>query len=75
MVFTFFSQVISTALANLLMVQSRLVISNVKEVLILLNNDVRSLINVASSSLALTIDHLQVLMHFSTMGIVIVRGA
>ena len=73
-VFTFFSQAISTALANSLMVQSRLVISSIKEVLMLLNNDVRSLINVAFSSLSLTIDCLLVLIHSSVMGMVIVRG-
>jgi len=73
MVIIFFSQVILTALAKSLMVQSRLVISNIKEVLMLLNDNVRSLINVASSSLSLTIDHLLVLMCPFTMGIVIVR--
>ena len=73
MVFTFFSQVISTTLANSLTVQSRLVISDAKEVLMLLNDDVRSLINVTSSSLSLTIDCLLVLVHSSIMGIVIVR--
>ena len=73
MVFTFFSQVISTTLVKSLMVWLRLGISNIKEVLMLLNNDVRSLINVASSSLFLTIDHLLVLMHFSAIRMVIMR--
>jgi len=74
-VFTFFSQAISTTLANSLTVQSRLVISDVKEVLMLLNNDVRSLINVTFSLLSLTIDCLLVLMHSSMIGMVIVRDA
>ena len=74
MVFVFFSQVISTALVKALTVHSKLVISNINEVLMFLNDDVRPLINVASSSLSLAIDHLLVLICSSTMGMVIVRG-
>jgi len=40
----------------------------------LLNDDMRSLMNITFSSLSLTIDHLLVLMCFSIMGMVIVRG-
>ena len=56
MVFTFFSQAILITLANLLIVQSRLAMSDITEVLILLNKDVRSLINDISLLLSLTID-------------------
>ena len=56
MVFTFFSQAILITLANLLTVQSRLAMSDITEVLILLNKDVRSLINDISLLLSLTID-------------------
>jgi len=74
MVFAFFSQAILTTFVKSLMVQSRLVISDIKEVLMLLNDDMRSLMNVTFSSLSLTIDHLLVLMCSFTMGMVIVRG-
>jgi len=57
MVFAFFFQAISIALVNLLTVWSRLTMSNITEVLILLNKDVRSLINDISSLLSLTIDY------------------
>jgi len=42
MVFVFFSQAISTTLVKSLMVRSRLVISDIKEVLMFLNDNVRS---------------------------------
>ena len=74
MVFALFSQAILTTFVKLLMVWSRLVISDIKEVLMLLNDDMRSLMNVTFSSLSLTIDHLLVLMCSSIMGMVIVRG-
>ena len=73
MVFAFFFQAISIALVNLLTVWSRLTMSDITEVLILLNKDVRSLINDISSLLSLTIDCWLVLIYSSTMGIVIAR--
>lgn len=75
MAFKFFSQVTSTAEANLSTALSRLVIYDMLEVLIFLMKLVRSLMNVNSSSLSLMIECLLEMMCSSAIGMMMVRGA
>lgn len=72
--FEFFSQVLSTALANSLTALSRLDISNRLDILKFLTDVMMSLIKDVSSLLSLMIEHLIEVMLSSMMGIEIVRG-
>jgi len=72
--FEFFSQALSTTLANLLTALSRLDISNRLDILKFLTDVMMSLIKDTSSLLSLMIEHLIEVMLSSIMGIEMVKG-
>ena len=72
-IFEFFDQVFSIALANSFTTPSRLVMSEILDVLIFLMETISSLMNVDSSSLSLMIVHLLELICSLTIGMTIVR--
>ena len=74
-VLEFFSQVCSTLLARVLMMFSKLLMSDRLEVSRLLMEKIAFLINAASSLLFLTMDYLDEVTHSLTIEIVMVRRA
>jgi len=72
--FEFFSQALSTTLANLLTALFRLDISNRLDILKFLTDVMMSLIKDTSSLLSLMIEHLIEVMLSSIMGIEMVKG-
>ena len=72
--FEFFSQALSTTLANLLTALSRLDISNRLDILKFLTDVMMSLIKDTSSLLSLMIEHLIEVILSSIMGIEMVKG-
>jgi len=73
--FAFFSQAFSTPLVNILITLSKLETSKRLDILMFLIDVMMSLIKDVFSSLSLIIEHLVELIFFSSIGIVIVKGA
>ena len=74
MILKFFSQTLLTILVNLLIILSKLAIFGKLDILRFLTEAVISLTKNTSSLLSLMIEHLVVLILYSMMGMVMVRG-